>query len=121
MADPLSAPFEIFALPEPPTARTGPAPTLAELRGHRAAIEAIVRRYRGSNVRVFGSVARGDARPDSDVDLLVDLAPEATLLDLGGMDTELRKLLDRDVDVVELHEDSSPRFRERVVREAVPL
>lgn len=112
--------FEDFARFASP-ARTGPPPTLAELRAVRARIIEIVERYRGSNVRVFGSVARGDAEPDSDVDLLVDLAPGASLLDLGGMDTELRDLLGRDVDVVHLHENSRPEFRANVEREAVAL
>jgi predicted nucleotidyltransferase len=109
--------FARFARP----ARTGVPPTLAELRAVRARIVEIVERNKGRNVRVFGSVARGDAEPDSDVDLLVDLEPGAGLLDLGGMDTELRELLDRDVDVVHLHENSRPEFRANVEREAVPL
>lgn len=109
--------FEQFA----PTARTGPLPTLEALRALRAQIVAIVERNRGRNVRVFGSVARGDAEPDSDVDFLVDLQEGASLLDLGGMDTELRELLGRDVDVVHFHRWTRPRFRARVEREAVHL
>ena len=99
----------------------GTTPTLAALRERRSEIVAIVERHRGSNVRVFGSVARGDAGPGSDVDLLVDLAPEATLLDLGGMYTDIGDLLDRELDIVYFHEETSPAFRARVEREAVPL
>jgi predicted nucleotidyltransferase len=51
-------------------------------------------------VRVFGSIARGDARPGSDVDFLVQLAPGRSLLDLGGLQYELQELLGCAVDVV---------------------
>lgn len=112
--------FDIFAELDDPRP-VGPPPTLDELRAQRAAIEAIVRRHRGSNVRVFGSVARGDALVDSDIDFLVDLEVGASLLDLGGMDTELRELLGRDVDVVHFHRWTTPKFRERVERDAVAL
>ena len=56
------------------------APTLAELRRHRDAIERIAAGHGAANVRVCGSVARGDARPDSDVDLVVDMAGERDVL-----------------------------------------
>ncbi len=112
--------FEDFARFAPPP-RAGPAPTLAELRAARDRIVEIVERYRGRNVRVFGSVTRVDALPDSDVDFLVDLDPAATLLDLGGMDTELRELLGRPVDVVHFHDGSRPESRARVESEAVAL
>jgi predicted nucleotidyltransferase len=72
------------------------------------------------NVRIFGSVARGDARPDSDVDVLVDLEPNRSLLDLGGLLMDLQDLLGRKVDVATermLHW----YMRERVLREAVAL
>lgn len=69
------------------------------------------------NVRVFGSIARGEARPDSDVDFLVDLEPGRTLLDLGGLLMELRELLGLDVDVVTEH-GLKPRIRDRVLKEA---
>jgi len=71
-------------------------------------------------VRVFGSVARGDARDDSDVDFLVDMEPGRTLLDLGGLLYDLRKLLDRPVDVV-TENGLKDRIRPRVLKEAVPL
>jgi predicted nucleotidyltransferase len=72
------------------------------------------------NVRVFGSVATGESRPDSDVDILVDLDGGRGLLDLGGLLSDLQKLLGTDVDVVEsgcIH----PYIRNRVLDEAVPL
>jgi predicted nucleotidyltransferase len=72
------------------------------------------------NVRVFGSVARGEASPDSDVDFLVELKPGRSLLDLGGLLMDLQDLLGHKVDVVTepaLHR----RIRDRVLAEARPL
>ena len=93
-------------------------PTLDELRARRDEILAIATRWGASNVRVFGSVARGEATDGADVDLLVDLEPERTLLDLGGLLMDLRDLLGVPVDV---GTDVKPRMRERVLAEAVPL
>ncbi|MFN3220061.1 MAG: nucleotidyltransferase domain-containing protein [Acidimicrobiales bacterium] len=83
---------------EPDPART--APTLADLQARADDIHRIVAAHGGSNVRVFGSVARGDARPDSDVDLLIDAAPGTGLFELGAMEDELEDALGRSVDVV---------------------
>ena len=69
---------------------------------------------------MFGSVARGDDRPDSDVDFLIDMEPGRSLLDIGGLLMELRELLGRNVDVV-TERGLKPRIRERVLKEAVPL
>lgn len=69
---------------------------------------------------VFGSVARGEEHPGSDVDFLVELEPGRTLLDLSGLRLELMDRLDRDVDVVTygaLH----PKLKERILAEQVPL
>ena len=68
-------------------------------------------------VRVFGSVARGEARPDSDVDFLVDMEPGRTLFDQGGLLMDLRDLLDVQVDVV-TEDGLKSRIRERVLKEA---
>lgn len=72
------------------------------------------------NVRVFGSVARGEADEQSDVDFLVDMEPGRNLLDMGGLLMDLRELLGRDVDVL-TEGGLVPRIRERVLREAVAL
>jgi predicted nucleotidyltransferase len=69
---------------------------------------------------VFGSVARGDARPGSDVDLLVELVPGKTLVDLAGFRSDARRIIRLDVDVV-TPETVEPRFRDAVLKEAVPL
>lgn len=70
------------------------------LEAHRPAIRAIVESHRARNVRVFGSVLRGDDRPDSDLDLLIEPTPEMTLFDLGAIRLELRTLLGVPVDVL---------------------
>jgi predicted nucleotidyltransferase len=63
-------------------------------------ILAIAAKHGASNVRIFGSVARGTAGPESDVDVLVDLRPGTTLLGLAALINDLEDLLQRDVDVV---------------------
>lgn len=76
------------------------AMTLQELRQHRQEILTIAARYGAANVRVFGSVARGDAGPLSDVDLLIDLADDRSLLDMIGFRLDVADLLGAGVDVV---------------------
>lgn len=71
-------------------------------------------------VRVFGSVARGDSTPASDVDFLVRPLPKCSLFDLGGLLMDLQDLLGCDVDVV-TEDGLKPRLRQRVVAEAVPV
>lgn len=90
------------------------------LRDHRAEVAALARSRGARNIRVFGSVARGEDGPDSDIDLLVDLDESRTLLDLAGLGAELRDLLGVPVDVatMDLLKD---RVREEVIRENVPL
>jgi uncharacterized protein len=95
--------------------------TMRELiAAKRPEILAAAARHGATNVRLFGSVVRGEANPDSDVDVLVDLEPGRSLLDLGGLLMDLQDLLGCRVDVVTemgLHW----YIRERVVRDAVPL
>lgn len=69
---------------------------------------------------MFGSVARGTADDRSDIDFLIDLAPDRSLMDVGGMVYELRQLLGRDVDVV-TENGLRLRIREQVLSEAVEL
>jgi predicted nucleotidyltransferase len=94
--------------------------TLTELRDRRDEIIAIARARGASRVRVFGSVARGDATASSDVDFLVDLEPDRNLLDLGGLLMDLQDLLNRDVDVV-TESGLRARVAERVLADAVEL
>jgi predicted nucleotidyltransferase len=72
------------------------------------------------NVRVFGSVARGEADQKSDIDLLVDLEPGRSIFDLGGLLMDLQDLLGHKVDIV-TERGLRERIRERVLKEAVPL
>lgn len=80
----------------------------------------IAARHGATNVRVFGSVARGESRMDSDLDLLVELGQERSLLDLIAIEQDLEDLLQRHVDVV-TQGGLSPYLRDRVLAEAVPL
>jgi len=92
-----------------------------ELVGNkREEVLRIAERHGARNVRVFGSVARGEAMPDSDVDFLVDMEPGRSLLDLGGLLMDLQELLGRRVDVV-TERGLRDRVRQRVLREAVLL
>jgi hypothetical protein len=70
------------------------------------------------NVRIFGSVARGEADETSDIDFLVEMEPGRSLLDLGGLQVELEALLGRPVDVVTVR-GLKARIRSTVLREAV--
>ena len=72
------------------------------------------------NVRLFGSVAKGKAEPDSDVDILVDMEKGRSLLDLGGLLMDLQELLGCQVDVV-TEKGLRARIRNRVLEEAIPL
>lgn len=72
------------------------------------------------NVRVFGSVARGDDRQDSDIDFLVNLEPGRSLMDLARLLRELSTLLDHPVDIV-TEAGLRPRIKSQVLKEARPL
>lgn len=90
------------------------------LSAKRRELLVLAARHGARNVRVFGSVARGDSGPHSDIDLLVDLEPGRSLFDLGGLLVDLESLLGRKVDLVT--ENGLHWFiRDRVLQEAVPL
>ena len=86
----------------------------------RIAVREAVGRFRTANLRVFGSVLHGTDRDGSDIDLLVDALPGATLLDLGDLEDELKSLLGVDVDLL-TPEDLPPMFRDKVLAEALPV
>jgi len=90
------------------------------LTSRRTDILRIAARYGIENVRVFGSFARGKNRPDSDLDLLVDLEPGRSLLDIIAAKQDLEDLLKRSVDVV-TERSLSPYFRDSVTQEVVYL
>lgn len=77
-------------------------PLRALVEAHRDEIRGIVACHRGRSVAVFGSVARGEERPDSDFDFLVEFEPGSSLFDLVRLQDDLRKLLGRPVDVISL-------------------
>jgi hypothetical protein len=91
--------------------------TLETLTTRRSELLAAVARHRAGNPRLFGSVARGEDTATSDIDLLVEFSPEASLFDLMGLKDEVEKLLGRRTDIVsEL--GLNPLLRERILREA---
>src|SRR5271157_466123 len=86
----------------------------------REQILEIAQRYGAYDARIFGSVARGEADEASDIDILVNLEPGRSLMDLGGLLYDLQILLGTEVDVV-TEKGLRPRIRQQVLREAVPL
>jgi len=96
-------------------------PTLENLRARRDEIIALAAKRRAFNVRVFGSVARGDATPESDIDLLVKFEDGASLYDLSGLWQDLCELLGRPVDILEEHDRMRERLRKNIFKDAVPL
>jgi prevent-host-death family protein len=94
--------------------------TLSDLRSQRDEILDLAARHGAGHVRVFGSVARGTAGPESDVDLLVEFASDRSLLDQIALSQDLSDLLDRRVDVIS-DRGLNPRVRQRVIEEAVFL
>jgi uncharacterized protein len=90
------------------------------IKEKRAEILEIATRYGAYNVRIFGSVARGEADQDSDIDFLVEMEPGRSLFDLGGLLYDLREYLGMEVDVITV-KGLRIRIRDRVLAEAVPL
>lgn len=99
------------------TTRPG-TPTLQMLRQRREEILAAVENHGASNVRIYGSVARGEAQPTSDIDLIVDMDEGRSLLDLAALHLELEDMLGFPV---EIGTDVRPRLRQRVEAEVVQL
>ncbi len=92
----------------------------ALLQAHREELLALVRQYGVGGLLVFGSMARGDAGPQSDVDLLIDNATKLSGFQLGAFQMDAQDILGRKVDLVTrnaLH----PMIRERILKEAVPI
>lgn len=83
-------------------------------------IRAIVERNVATHPRLFGSVARGDDGPNSDIDILVDPGPQCSLLDLAEIEIELAEMLGRTVDVRTIR-DLHPKMRPSVLEQAIAL
>ncbi|MFI5378170.1 MAG: nucleotidyltransferase family protein [Tepidisphaerales bacterium] len=94
--------------------------TREAIQRQREAILAVAARYGARDVRIFGSVARGDATESSDLDLLVRFDTGRSLFDHGGLVMDLCEMLGSKVDVVD-EEGMRPRFRRHVMKEAIPL
>jgi len=93
---------------------------IESLRSRGDEIRSIAASHGGTNIRVFGSVARGEWREDSDVDFLIDLEPGRSLLDLGRLLMALQDMLHCSVDVV-TEKGLRSRIRDRILREVVSL
>jgi hypothetical protein len=90
------------------------------LQANRERILQTAAKYGAYNVRIFGSVARGEADVSSDVDFLVEMEPGRSLFDLGGLLMDLQELLNCKVDIV-TEKGLRQRIRERVLKEAISL
>jgi len=90
------------------------------LTAKREEIMRIAAQHGARNIRVFGSIARGKADEQSDIDFLVDMEQGRSLLDMGGLLADLETLLQRPVDVV-TERGLKKRIRNRVLQDAVPL
>lgn len=112
MIEPEQDPNEPRGLPDTPLGR--------RLRQRRKAVLACAGRHGATNVRVFGSVARGEERQESDIDLVVDLAPRTGLFELSALKRELSELLGVPVDVAP-SDSLRPKIRAEIEHEGVPL
>jgi len=90
------------------------------LQQKREDIRRIAAKHGAYNIRVFGSVARGEAGPDSDIDLLIDKGPVTTSWFPAGLVLDLEEILGRRVEIV-TEKALYPALRDRVLRDAVPL
>lgn len=90
------------------------------LESNRSVVREAAGRFRTANLRVFGSVLHGEDKDGSDLDLLVDALPGATLFDLGGLQVELEELLGVPVDLL-TPGDIPAKFRAQVLAEARPV
>jgi uncharacterized protein len=112
-----AAGFDVDLALRPASAKS---PLRASVDQNRASLKRALRRLGATNVRLFGSVARGDDGPDSDVDLLVDLGPDVGLFALGQMRSEAERILGNSVDIIPSN-SVKPDVAERVLAEAFPL
>ncbi|KDR59055.1 MULTISPECIES: nucleotidyltransferase family protein [Arthrospira] len=91
-----------------------------ELQERRDEILAVAQQHGAFNVRIFGSVARGEEREDSDIDFLVEMNSNCSLLDRIALIQDLEDLLNRKVDVTTV-KNLREYFRERIINQAIPL
>lgn len=91
-----------------------------QLAIHRNSIQAIAAQYGATNIRIFGSVARGDDRLDSDIDFLIDLDREWSLLDRISLKQDLEDLLGSPVDIA-TSQNLRPMFKAKILQDAIAL
>ena len=94
--------------------------TLEQLRSRKKEINTLAQRHGASHIRVFGSVARGDDTKFSDIDLLIDMEKNSSLLDLVGFQQDFAKMVGRPADVL-TEQALSPYLRERILSKAIDL
>ncbi len=93
---------------------------LEELRAQKAEIEALAAEYGISNIRIFGSVARGEEREDSDVDVLIHIDAGKTYFDLIRFENDLKEKWNKDVDVIS-DRGLYHYIKDKILAEATPL
>ena len=96
------------------------APTMDDLRALRADILRLAEQNNAHDIRVFGSVARGDARPDSDIDFVARFREGTSIFDMVGLWLDLKDLLGREVDLIADHPEGGT-VREAALREAIEI
>jgi predicted nucleotidyltransferase/DNA-binding XRE family transcriptional regulator len=96
------------------------SPLRNSVDAHRVQLRRVLLGMGAKNIRLFGSVARGEDRPDSDVDLLIDVGPNVGLFALGRMRTEAERILGSKVDIV-LAQGLKSDLSDQVLAEAIPL
>jgi len=94
--------------------------TLEGLLKYKKEILELAKKHGAKNVRAFGSVVRGTAQKNSDIDILVDLEPGTSLLNLGGLLMDLQELLKCPVDIA-IARSLKPRIKDQVLKQAIPL
>jgi len=102
------------------TAKIPPKESLRDIQQHREEILSIAKKHGVTSIKVFGSVARGEENEKSDIDFLIEMERDRSLMDLGGLVADLEDLLHRKVDVVEpdgLHYI----IRDGVLKDAIPV
>jgi uncharacterized protein len=107
--------LDVALVPSPPTSSRSQS-----VEGNRSRLLRSLHALGATHVRLFGSVARGDDGPQSDIDLLVDIAPDIGLFALGRMRSEAERILGCSVDIVPAN-SLKPDVAERVLAEAIPL
>ena len=114
--------FDLLAYASGMSTSEASAKVRATIAKHRDDLQESLNRHGASNPRLFGSVARGDSTPFSDIDVIVDLQPDGgnPLMRLAGLSEEFRLILSHDVDVVDIHLLKSP-VAQTVLVDAVPI